>query len=136
MKYLLQILIFSIVFNPMEATEYPDGWSVKTVSTSTFDTYLSNCGSFNWFSQYVGITHLDYPSFPQGPGSIVFNQCLWFTGYKNSDLIGALNDYAFTFSPGPIINGTAAMEIHPEDSTDYRLYYINQYSGPGDPDSG
>ena len=131
MKQIIYSIIFIVCINPMPAVVIPDGWSNKTLSTSTMDVHLSNTGILDWLYSDYAISHQGYTD---GSESVVFNHNLWFTGYKNDVLIGEANSYLFTFSPGPIINGMAAMEAYPENSQEYRIFYINQESQTGHPD--
>jgi hypothetical protein len=55
---------------------------------------------------------------------IVFDQGLWIIGKINGQVHLAHKQWNSSYSPGPIINNDAAMNVHPEDSTKYRVYKI------------
>ncbi len=58
--------------------------------------------------------------------SIVFDHGPWLTGKIGNDTVVSISQWFTSYSPGPIINGQAAMLVHPEDSLKYRVYKISK----------
>ncbi len=63
--------------------------------------------------------------------TIIYDQGPWIIGKINDEVhIGMVQWWepylSSVFSPGPIINGKAAMQYTPEDSIKYRIYKINR----------
>jgi hypothetical protein len=68
--------------------------------------------------------------------SIVYDQGLWVIGKIGGRVnwtYGTWDRYS-VYSPGPIINGQAAMLINPEDSLRYRVYKISRDDDSSNPD--
>ena len=55
---------------------------------------------------------------------IVFDQGPWVVGKINGNIHLAIEQWYSSYSPGPIINNDAAMNVQPEDSLKYRVYKI------------
>ena len=90
---------------------------------------LTNINALDWYSMgTTGITWLN------GNHDIIFTHGIWLTGMIGDTLIGTTSGWGLDYSPGPIIDGQAAMIVQPEDSNTYRIYHIDQNSGPGDSD--
>lgn len=68
--------------------------------------------------------------------TIIFDHGPWVVGKVNGDPILSIIQWwkAWNYSPGPIINGQAAMLVHPEDSLKYRAYKITQGDDDSNPD--
>lgn len=58
----------------------------------------------------------------------------WIIGKKNNAIVLSGAQWQGAYSQGPIINGQAAMLIHPEDSIKYRVYKINKGDDDSNPD--
>lgn len=105
-------------------------YDTLAVHTDNLQLHLTNVGSLDWRTTgWKGISWLD-----EDNSGVEFDHGLWFTGIIDDLLIGTTSSYALDFSPGPIINGQAAMIVNPEDSLLYRIYHIDSSSGPGDID--
>ena len=90
---------------------------------------LTNINALDWYSMgTTGITWLN------GNHDIIFTHGIWLTGMIGDTLIGTTSGWGLDYSPGPIIDGQAAMIVQPEGSNTYRIYHIGQNSGPGDSD--
>jgi len=61
------------------------------------------------------------------PFPIIYDQGLWVIGKINEQRRLALSMWSSSYSPGPIIDGKAAMLAHPEDSVRYRVYKISRF---------
>ena len=70
----------------------------------------------------------------QYDNDIMFDQGIWLIGKRNNDTIAAGSQWFRNYSPGPMINGEAAMLIHPEDSLRYRVYKISKNDDASNPD--
>lgn len=55
-------------------------------------------------------------------------------GYQDGQLVGTAPLWSPNYTPGPMIDGQAAIQIAPEDSSRYRTYLLTADSQPGDPD--
>jgi len=108
-----------------------DGWDSHLMTTSTLEVRLSNSGVLDWYMDDAAIKHLNYSSWFN---ELIFNHTIELTAYRRDSLVGVVNNYLIDYSPGPIINDSAAMQVSPENADDYRVYYINQNSTYGDID--
>ena len=86
--------------------------------------YLNNLGKVHTpYSQSGGFWEIqgeiDYRQ-------IIFDQAPWIVGKRNQEVVMAGAQWFNSYSPGPIINGQAAMLLHPEDSLKYRVYKISK----------
>lgn len=116
--FLIVLLIF-FLFISFSFTQVP-GYDVETVTTTTIYGAFTNIGRLDW---HTGIRWVE------GDHWVEFQHGLWVTGLISDSLIGTTSGWAIDHSPGPIIDGQAAMLIHPEDSTKYRVYHIYSSSG-------
>ncbi len=57
--------------------------------------------------------------------TVVFDQGPWIVGKVNGNIHLAISQWSSSYSPGPIINNNAAMNVHPEDSSLFRVYKID-----------
>jgi len=91
----------------------------------------------NWGESYTPDTQSggfwNVPNEPHSRG-IVYDQGPWIIGKRNNEIVISGAQWYYGYSPGPIINGQAAMLIHPEDSTKYRVYKINKGDNNSNPD--
>lgn len=123
------LLLFSFL---LYAQSVP--YDTMGINTATMHAQLTNVGSLDWrpFNK-PGIYWLGYNG-SVWERSVEFDHGLWLSGYQQDSLITTASCWDLEYSQGPIINGEAAMIAAPEDSTDYRIYHIDNASGPGDPD--
>jgi len=90
---------------------------------------VGNCDGARWLELS--------PNNLQGYGDwIIYDHGPWFVGKVEGEPILSIIQWwkAWNYSPGPIINGQAAMLIHPEDSLKYRAYKITQGDDNTNPD--
>ena len=87
--------------------------------------------SYMPFTQSGGFWQIPGEQFSRG---IIFDQAPWIIGKRNGEIILSGGQWLSAYSPGPIINGQAAMLIHPEDSLRYRVYKINKGDNNTNPD--
>ncbi len=104
------------------------------ISTATMRAQLTNVGALDWRSSNKPGLYWLGQNGSIWERSIEFDHGLWLSGYHQDTLITAASSWNLEYSQGPIINGAAAMIAAPEDSTTYRIYHIDNTSGPGDPD--
>lgn len=64
-----------------------------------------------------------------GDSSLIYSAGLWLGGTINSETRVAVAEYDHDYVPGPMENGT-----YLPDSPEFRVYKIDESSGPGDPD--
>ena len=121
------IMIFGVVmqFRTAFAQEYDS----RFITTATMSARITNIGALDWYTDgRAGIRWLE------GDYDVEFTHGLWVTGIMNDNLIGTSSSWSIDFSPGPIIDGQAAMLANHENEHLYRVYNINRNSSPGDPD--
>jgi len=83
----------------------------------------------------VGSTDIPYINWRAiNPQIITYDYGIHVIGKINNYPHLALNQWSSAYSPGPIINGQAAMLIHPEDSLRYRVYKISKGDDNSNPD--
>jgi hypothetical protein len=90
---------------------------------------IGNCDGARWLELS--------PNNLQGYGDrIIYDHGPWLVGKVNGEPILSIIQWwkAWNYSPGPIIDGQAAMLIHPEDSLKYRTYKITQGDDDTNPD--
>jgi hypothetical protein len=90
---------------------------------------VGNCDGAKWLALS--------PNNMQGYGDwIIYDHGPWVVGKVNGEPILSIIEWfrAWNYSPGPIIDGQAAMLIHPEDSLKYRAYKITQGDDNTNPD--
>jgi Secretion system C-terminal sorting domain len=87
---------------------------------------LGNCDPSRWIS-------LPDPGYGNG---IIYEHGPWLVGKINGDSVLSIIQWfkGWNYSPGPIIDGQAAMLIHPEDSLKYRVYKISKGDDETNPD--
>jgi len=117
---LLVCIIFTISFSVF-AQNAP--YNPKIMKTGKMKIHLTNVGILDWWCYGTGElaicwTHNNYP--------IVFTHGPYLTGIIGDSIIGNSSEYDITWSPGPMIDGHAAMQVAPEDSLLYRVYGIQQ----------
>jgi len=130
MKKLLFVILFHLAVN---------GQSESFINYSAFETNeiyaaFTNDGRLWYQSPYPwgGSGSIFWPK--ENESTIVFQHGLWLTGYQNESLIGVTPFWDANYTPGPMIDGQAAIIASPEDSALYRGYIITSESGPGDLD--
>ena len=100
-------------------------YDYKLLDTSNVFGGFSNVGSTG-FPYHIGWREIN-------PQIITYDYGIHVIGKIDNYPHLALNQWQSAYSPGPIIDGEAAMLIHPEDSLRYRVYKISKgddYSNP------
>lgn len=98
----------------------------KLLDTNNVYGGFYNIGSTN-FPHYINWRLID-------PTIITFGYGLHVVGKINDYPHLAIAQWSSAYSPGPIINGQAAMLISPEDSLRYRIYKISKGDDNSNPD--
>jgi len=127
--------VFAILFLCYSLNIYSQG-NYHPLTYDDFDTLdvnnirlvtsnVGNCDGARWLSLN-----------PVYGETIIFDHGPWLVGKVNGVPILSIIQWwnAWNYSPGPIINGQAAMLIHPEDSIKYRAYKITQGDDDTNPD--
>lgn len=105
--------------------------SIK-IDKNNIEMYFNNWGeTYIPNTQSGGFWQVQGEQYPRG---IIFDQAPWIIGKRNDEIVLAGGQWSYAYSPGPIINGQAAMLIHPEDSLKYRVYKINKGDNNTNPD--
>ncbi|RPH89101.1 MAG: T9SS C-terminal target domain-containing protein, partial [Calditrichaeota bacterium] len=65
---------------------------------------------------------------------LVFQHGVWLIGFRDGKLIGTAPMWDVNYTPGPIIDQTAAVVVDPADSARYRTYIVTRASTPADAD--
>ena len=104
----------------------------QKIDKNNIDMTFNNLGlTYNPYSQSGGFWEI---AGEQNSRGIIFDQGPWIVGKKNGHVVLSGAQWWGGYSPGPIINGQAAMLIHPEDSLKYRVYKINKGDNNTNPD--
>ena len=129
LKMLAAVLLMQIQFGELSAQKEFEK-SVK-FETLNFESYFRNNGHLG--ESPAGVTGI---SWPRGEFSrpLVYDHGFWVIGFQNDTLVGAVPFWDANYSPGPMIDGQAAVIVAPQDSNLYRSYLLTDSSGPGDPD--
>jgi hypothetical protein len=108
-------------------TNQIEGFDTKIITTSTMSVKLTNVNALDWYSGWgSGIEWID------GDHDVVFTHGIWLSGMIGDTLVGTTSSWGLDYSPGPIIDGQAAILTNPADSLAYRIYHIDLNSGTGD----
>jgi hypothetical protein len=123
------VILSSVVIFPQNNQHpltYSDFDTVDVNNVRLVTSNVGNCDGARWFR---------WPSSVYGK-SIIYDHGPWIVGKVNGEPILSIIEWwkAWNYSPGPIINGEAAMLIHPEDSLKYRTYKITEGDDETNPD--
>ena len=134
MKKILMILILCHSLNAYSQGNYHpltyddfDTLDVNNIKLVTSN--IGNCNGARWSELSPNNIH--------GYGDwIIFDHGPWLIGKAHGEPILSIIQWfkAWNYSPGPVLNGQAAMLIHPEDSLKYRAYKITQGDDGTNPD--
>ena len=105
-------------------------YSSKGLNGDRISIDIDNVGGLDWYNNIDGGAFLHNDS---SDHLIVYDNGLWVVGKIGNQIHLALKQWRLSYSPGPIINYNAAMNICPEDSVKYRVYKIdiNDTLNPG-----
>jgi hypothetical protein len=110
----------------------PDYIHSQMIEKNNIKMFFNNLGkSYRPSTQSGGFWEIQGENYSR---QIIFDQAPWIVGKRNDEVIMAGSQWFNNYSPGPIINGQAAMLIHPEDSLKYRVYKISKGDSNSNPD--
>jgi Secretion system C-terminal sorting domain len=124
--FLLTLPVNLFSQNNQHPLTYSDFDTVDVNNVRLVTSNVGNCNGARWLSLQ-----------PTGYGNrIIFDHGPWIVGKVNNEPILSIIEWwrVWNYSPGPIINGEAAMLIHPEDSLKYRTYKITEGDDETNPD--
>ena len=125
----LLILIFLSSNLSAQIHQHNTFFDIDTLNINNIRMISSNIGNSDGYGGFWELLA------PDGwDQSIMYDQGPWLVGKVGSDTVVSLSQWISTYSPGPIINGQAAMLIHPEDSLRYRSYKISKGDDNTNPD--
>jgi hypothetical protein len=104
-------------------------FDIDTLEINNINLISSNIGNSDGYGAFWEVLA---PNFSDQV--ILFDHGPWLVGKIGADTVVSLSQWFSTYSPGPIINGQAAMLIHPEDSLRYRSYKITKGDDDTNPD--
>jgi len=116
--FLIALIVLTILPQFSAQSWWDNTYSYKRLDINRITIPIDNVGGLDYLNSG---TLWDYNS---AEHYIVFDQGLWVVGKINDQIHLALKQWDHTYSPGPIINNDAAMNVHPEDSAKYRVYKI------------
>ena len=131
MKKFLVILLLWIAQSSNLHSQVSENWltffDFDSLNVNNLETVVSNQGSMRsrWISMPVSTNN-----------QIIYDQGPWFVGKINGEPILSIIQWfsCWNYSPGPIIQNSAAMLTHPEDSLRYRVYKISKGDDQSNPD--
>ncbi len=94
----------------------------KALDANQIQMYFNNKGVLDDQNGFAACYWKQIP----GHSIIVYNHGIWIVGKINDTLHLGISEWNSNYSPGPIINGQAAMNTNPADSLKYRVYKINK----------
>jgi hypothetical protein len=113
-KFLIAIVL--LMFSNIYSQQLPTFVDYDTLDANNIWMRSSNVGTCGYaFWELLGTDPF-----------IIFDHGPWLTGKIGTDTVLSISQWFTSYSPGPIINGQAAMLIHPEDSLKYRVYKISK----------
>ena len=127
MKLRSIILLIFFPFGLLNSQIYHSYYSFKTLDAGNIKLSSDNIGGLKWVGTKWKTINYEYDN-------IVFDHGPWVIGKMNGKPVLAFNQWFRNYSPGPIINGQAAMLINPEDSAKYRVYKISKGDSSSNPD--
>ncbi len=122
------LLLFQNILFAQTEKSYPYAFSDKVMETSSFYGSINNYGGLYSKTIYGGL--YSWLSETDSYEYSVYDQGIWVVGKVNNEIQVCFNQWTKTYSPGPIIDGTAAMTSNPADSARYRVYKISKGDSP------
>jgi hypothetical protein len=127
---ILALIIVALFFTFDTAYSHPGSTTATAVTRSAWldvgrvKLPLNNCGGFTPFyrTDYQGGYWPDTTDFQNNV--ILFDWGPWVVGKVNGVPMMGFSQWGSCYSPGPVINGQAAMNVSPGDSLRYRVYRI------------
>lgn len=126
-KILILLFLLSLLKESQAQEWWENAYDYKALDINRISIPVNNVGGIDYRYSW---SYWDYNSVKR---TMVFDQGLWIIGKINEQIHLAHKQWSGSYSPGPIINNNAAMNVFPEDSLKYRVYKIelNDTSVPG-----
>ena len=127
----LTTILFILLFCCISYSQHPYTYFyTATIDTNNIKLISSNVGNCE------GARWLVLPDTGYSSDFIIFDHGPWLVGKINNDSVLAIIQWSegWSYSPGPIIDGGAAMLTHPKDSLKYRIYKISKGDDNTNPD--
>ena len=129
MKNFFLIIIAFLSVNIFSQPHHFSYFDYDTLNINNITNMSSNVGNSDGLGGFWELLSPD-----DWDQSIMFDEGPWIIGKIGSDTVFSLSQWFSSYSPGPILNGQAAMLIHPEDSLKYRSYKITKGDDGTNPD--
>jgi hypothetical protein len=123
------LIMIAFVFSNIYSQPYVTFFDYDTLNINNIRLMSSNVGNIDGLGGFWEILSGD-----EWNQWIIFDHGPWIIGKIGSDTVFSLSQWFSSYSPGPIINGQAAMLIHPENSLKYRSYKITGGDDNSNPD--
>ena len=118
-RIFLIVLIVVIMLPQLNAQSWwGNTYSTKYLDINNINIPINNIGGLSRSTDYSFWEHNSKRY------QIVYDHGPWIVGKINGFIHLAFEQWQSSYSPGPIINNDAAMNVHPEDSVKYRVYKI------------
>jgi hypothetical protein len=111
-----------------------DSSITRTISINRIRMNLNDRGGLSNVSPYMWAYHLIQSGQNTVYNRIVFDQGPWIIGKVNGIVSAGIAHWGTSYTPGPVIDGKAALQVRPQDSSRYHPYRINSSTSPLDPD--
>lgn len=139
MKHIIYILIASLLLTSSSFSQsHSRHRDIKQFDINQIKASLSNLGTLGFDPNITTWDQLRFRDYLTGSDlngtGIVYAQGLWMLGKINGEKHASITEWNTHFSPGPIINGQAAMLYNPLDSARYTIYKINKDDDYNNPD--
>ncbi|MEO8232258.1 MAG: hypothetical protein ABI638_08240, partial [Ignavibacteriota bacterium] len=139
MKNIIYVLIASLLLTTLSFSQsHSRHREIKQIDINQIKSSLSNLGTLGFDPNITTWDQLRFRDYLTGRDlngtSIVFDQGLWILGKINGEKHASVSEWNTHFSPGPIINGQAAMLYNPSDSSRYTIYKITKGDDYNNPD--
>jgi len=128
MKKLI-LTFFVLSFLNIYSQQYLTYFDYDTLDINNIRLMSSNVGNSDGYGGFWEVLSSDY-----WHQTIIYDHGPWMIGKVGSDTVFSLSQWFSSYSPGPIINGEAAMLIQPEDSLKYRSYKVTRGDDNSNPD--
>jgi hypothetical protein len=113
------LLIVALSFSNIYPQQHITYFDYDTLNINNIRLMSSNIGNLNGYGGF-------WEELGEESQWIIFDHGPWFIGKIGADTVASIAQWFSSYSPGPIIDGQAAMLIHPEDSLKYRSYKITK----------
>ena len=136
---IIAVFFVSCLFSPLSAQRHWQNFmDMKYLDVNNIFLSLTNHGTMGDGYTYPFGAFWDVPIyFPHQllhNRKIIFDQGVWLVGLQENKINVVFEKWFTLYEPGPIVDGKAAIEIHPEDSLRFRMYRITRGDDSSNPD--